>query len=76
MTLITRVRFELPVPFDARILIGLCCEDLVWEDRRTLSGTLVGELANARLGGVLGERRDGAQQLNRRGVHRGRGGQG
>jgi hypothetical protein len=55
MTLITRVRFELPVGFDARILIALCCEDIVWEQSRVLSGSIGGGQANAQLGGVLGE---------------------
>ena len=55
MHLITRVRFELPVGFDARILIALCCEDVVWQDHRVLSGSIVGETGTTHLGGVLGD---------------------
>ena len=56
MTLITRARFELPIGFDARVLIGLCCEDIVWEDERSLRGSF-GDPANpVQLSGTLGER--------------------
>ena len=55
MHVITRVRFDLPVGFDARILIALCCDDIVWEDHRVLSASILGQRGTARLGGVLGD---------------------
>lgn len=55
MTLITCARFELPIGFDARVLIGLCCDDIVWEDERVLSGSFRDDVTDVRLTGTLGE---------------------